>query len=113
MRHGRTRKNTDKGELNLSQNVVGVDRGSFPPVLLCCQLEDGKVEMRRVFRSISGCSDVPDDLPFMQFIAFAQPFSVALQVCVVVAVLLCWIELIDGDPARLALEEPRDRAVFD
>src|SRR5262245_21448946 len=65
-----------------------------------------------VFRGISRRADVSDDLPFQNLFPFAQSFSVSLQVRVVIAVLLGWIELVDRRAAGLALEKPGDRAVF-
>ena len=64
-------------------------------------------------RRVAGRADVADDVARRDALALAQARRVALQVGVVVAERSVGIELVDGDPARLAVEQLGDGAVLD
>src|SRR5688572_30150858 len=77
------------------------------------ELEDRKVQVRRIWRRVAGRADVTDDLPACDGRPFHQSGRIARQVRIVVGVGVGRVELVDGDAARLAQEQLRNRAVLD
>ena len=71
------------------------------------------MQVRRVGRRVASRPDIADDVALRDALAIAQACRVPLKVGVVVAELFGGIELVDGDPASLAVEEPGDGAVLD
>src|SRR5262245_32745380 len=69
--------------------------------------------MRRILWGVARSTYVSNSLPFLDRLAFAQAFGIALEVRVVVAEILTGVELVDRDTTRLAQEQPGDRAVLD
>ena len=65
------------------------------------------------FGALPDDADVAEDLALPDLVALRSGRRRSVEVGVVVAVLLGRVELIDGDAAGLAVEQPGDRAVLD
>jgi hypothetical protein len=68
------------------------------------QLEDGKMQVRRVHRRIAGRAGVANQLALGDGLSFSDPVGIALEM-VVVAEPAVGIELVDGVAAGFADEQ--------
>src|SRR5262245_21800415 len=97
----------------LVEDLVRIECFALPPAAAVVELEDAEMQVRRVWRGISGGADVADDVPFRYRFAVVQSVGVAFEVRVVVLQPAGRIDLVDRVASKLAHEQLRDRAVGD
>src|SRR5579859_1815445 len=96
----------------VDQARIGVYGLPLPPQSFRPQLEDHKMQVRRACIRISRRAHKTNNVPARDRHSLPQPFHVAVQVCVVVAILSLFVELIYGVAARFAQEQFANRSAY-
>jgi Zn-dependent metalloprotease len=90
---------------------IRIDRRALPPFLLRRQFDHREMQVRRVGVGIAGDPDIADQLAALEHAAFLDAVRIAIEVGIVIGILFGRVELVDGQPARLAVEQLDDLAV--
>src|SRR5271154_2256197 len=81
---------------------------SLQPLLFRSQLDHRKMQVRCACIRITRGTHKTDDVPALDSHFLPQPFHVPVQVCVVVAISSCFVELVYGIATLFAEEQSAD-----